>query len=39
MKRWGNPDDFMGPIVYLTSDASKYVTGDTLLVDGGWMGR
>ncbi|RCK64844.1 2-dehydro-3-deoxy-D-gluconate 5-dehydrogenase [Candida viswanathii] len=39
MKRWGNPDDFMGPIVFLTSDASKYVTGETLLVDGGWMAR
>lgn len=39
MQRWGNPDDFMGPIVFLTSDASKYITGETLLVDGGWMGR
>ncbi|EMG50307.1 hypothetical protein SBY92_003545 [Candida maltosa Xu316] len=39
MQRWGNPDDFMGPIVFLTSDASRYVTGETLLVDGGWMGR
>lgn len=37
--RWGNMDDFMGPIVFLTSDASKYVTGETLLVDGGWMAR
>ncbi|CAH2350048.1 L-rhamnose-1-dehydrogenase [[Candida] railenensis] len=37
--RWGNIDDFMGPIVFLTSDASKYVTGETLLVDGGWMAR
>ncbi|KAI3404963.2 hypothetical protein KGF56_002214 [Candida oxycetoniae] len=39
MKRWGHPDDFMGPIVFLTSDASKYVTGETLVVDGGWLSR
>ncbi|CAK7900778.1 L-rhamnose-1-dehydrogenase [[Candida] anglica] len=37
--RWGEIDDFKGPIVFLTSDASRYVTGETLLVDGGWMGR
>ena len=37
--RWGEPEDFKGAIVYLCSDASKYVNGTTLLVDGGWMGR
>ena len=37
--RWGNPDDFKGPIVFLASDAANYVHGTTLLVDGGWMGR
>jgi 2-deoxy-D-gluconate 3-dehydrogenase len=37
--RWGNPDDFKGPIVFLASDAAHYVHGATLLVDGGWMGR
>lgn len=37
--RWGQIDDFMGPIVFLTSDASRYVTGETLVVDGGWLSR
>ncbi|MFC7292727.1 2,5-didehydro-3-deoxy-L-galactonate 5-reductase [Hirschia litorea] len=37
--RWGTPDDFKGPIVFLASDAAAYVNGATLLVDGGWMGR
>lgn len=37
--RWGTPDDFKGPAVFLSSDASNYVSGEILLVDGGWMGR
>ena len=37
--RWGKPEDFKGPIVFLASDASNYVSGEILLVDGGWMGR
>jgi NAD(P)-dependent dehydrogenase (short-subunit alcohol dehydrogenase family) len=32
--RWGAPEDFMGPAVFLASDASAYVTGETLVVDG-----
>ncbi|MCB0543050.1 MAG: SDR family NAD(P)-dependent oxidoreductase [Lewinellaceae bacterium] len=37
--RWGDPDDFKGPIVFLASGASDYVNGTILTVDGGWMGR
>lgn len=37
--RWGDPEDFKGPIVFLASDASRYVHGEILVVDGGWMGR
>ena len=37
--RWGEPDDFKGPTVFLASAASDYVSGTVLTVDGGWMGR
>ena len=37
--RWGEPQDFAGPVVFLASPASDYMTGHTMLVDGGWMGR
>jgi 2-deoxy-D-gluconate 3-dehydrogenase len=37
--RWGEPDDFKGPTVFLASEASNYVHGTIITVDGGWMGR
>jgi len=37
--RWGKPEDLVGPLLFLASDASRYVHGHVLLVDGGWMGR
>jgi NAD(P)-dependent dehydrogenase (short-subunit alcohol dehydrogenase family) len=35
-RRWGQPEDFGGLAVYLASDASKYHTGDSFVVDGGY---
>lgn len=37
--RWGQPEDFMGTVVFLASEASNYINGHLLAVDGGWLGR
>ncbi|SNX85405.1 probable 2-deoxy-D-gluconate 3-dehydrogenase [Melanopsichium pennsylvanicum] len=37
--RWGEAADFKGPLLFLASQASQYVSGEMLVVDGGWMGR
>lgn len=37
--RWGKPEDFAGPALFLSSSASDYVHGTVMTVDGGWMGR
>jgi len=37
--RWGQPEDFKGPAIFLASKGGEYVHGTILTVDGGWMGR
>lgn len=36
MRRWGDPEDFSGIAVYLASDASRFHTGDSFVIDGGY---
>lgn len=37
--RWGQPDELMGLAVYLASDASNYMHGSIIPIDGGWLAR
>ena len=39
MDRWGEPEDLVGPCIFLASEASAYITGCDLPVDGGWTAK
>ena len=39
MDRLGSIEDLAGPVVFLASECSNYITGHTLMVDGGWVAR
>lgn len=38
-ERWGTPEDLVGTAIFLSSDASNYINGHTIAVDGGWLAR
>lgn len=39
LDRWGKPDDLVGAVLFLASEASAYVTGTEIVVDGGWSAK
>lgn len=39
MNRWGEPNELVGPAILLASDAGSYITGETIVVDGGYLCR
>ena len=37
--RWGESEDLIGTVIFLSSDASSYITGQDFYVDGGWTAK
>ena len=39
LSRWGEVKDIVGPVIFLLSNASSYITGSDIYVDGGWIAK
>ena len=39
IKRWGTVEDISAAAIFLASDASSYITGTDIIVDGGWTAK
>tara|TARA_Y100000389_G_C17401136_1_gene485380 strand:- start:30 stop:764 length:735 start_codon:yes stop_codon:yes gene_type:complete len=39
LNKWGNPNDILGAVIFLSSESSKYITGSDIIVDGGWLSK
>ena len=39
LNRWGDPNELVGPLLLLASDAGSYITGQTFIIDGGFVVR
>lgn len=39
LQRWGKKKEILGPILFLSSDLSSYITGQNIIVDGGWTSK
>ena len=39
LKRWGEKKEILGPILFLSSNLSNYITGQSIAIDGGWTSK
>ena len=39
LNRWGKAEDIVGGVIFLLTDASSYITGTEIEIDGGWLAK